>query len=84
MRKTLIVIVILIFCISCLTGCDSSEYSRVLQENKNEMSMFRRVERAGQWDIVYDTETKVMYSSHGRGLIPLFEADGSLKKWKGQ
>lgn len=79
MRKVYIIALIVILCTSVLTGCS---YSTVRHSNNNEFSMFKRVERSAQWDIVYDTETKVMYSSSGHGLVPLYETDGSLKIWK--
>ena len=36
--------------------------------------------------IIYDKRTKVMYISRGAGsaYTPMYEADGSLKTWKGE
>lgn len=36
--------------------------------------------------IIYDKQTKVMYISRGAGsaYTPMYEADGSLKTWKGE
>lgn len=36
--------------------------------------------------IIYDKRTKVMYISRGVGsaYTPMYEADGSLKTWKGE
>lgn len=66
-----------------LAGCQRT----TVEEDVHTTSVFVTVEENGYFDVVYDKETRVMYSlskyGHGCGVMTLlFNADGTPKLWE--
>ncbi|MFR7886030.1 MAG: DUF6440 family protein [Pseudoruminococcus massiliensis] len=87
MRKKVIALVISLGLLITLVGCDDD----ILQEEScyYENSMFITVERARNWNIVYNNKTKVMYvvsnSAYNCGDFTLLvDADGKPMLYKGE
>ena len=78
---------------SSLVGCDLPNYAdtdKAYDKNAEVLkSMFVEVEDAGEWMIVYDKETKVMYAVAGYGtgsgqFTLLVDENGNPKLWDGE
>ena len=75
--KKIISLVLIGLMVLCLVGCASVE-----SEKNQDTSMFVRVERTEDWDVVYHKETKVMYvvsiGYYNQGnFVVLVNADGT-------
>lgn len=88
MKKLVILLLVLGIAVG-MTGCASHTVmnNSDIEGNEEQFSMFVRVESAAHWDVVYDSETKVMYavsaSSYNYGNFTLLvNADGSPKLWE--
>lgn len=85
-NKKLILVVALVLLMAIITGCAHTKVeSKLTIETPN---IFVVVERTYGYDVVYDRESKVMYTvsnlSHGSGISTLLvNEDGSPKLWKG-
>lgn len=84
--KKIIFILVLILTIFCLSGCETTEQSKVT--NKND-SMFIIVEDCYSWRVVYHKDTKVMYvvsySRYTNGIFTLLvDENGNPLLWKGE
>ncbi len=83
-KIAIIFLALMCFIATCLVGCSGTEYE--IKEEPE--SLFEYVEKFSDFNIVYDKETKVMYSvsngSHGgRGVFTmLVNADGTPKLYK--
>lgn len=85
-NKKLILVVALVLLMAIITGCAHTKVESKLAIETP--SIFVVVERTYGYDVVYDRETKVMYTvsnlSHGSGIFTLLvNEDGSPKLWKG-
>lgn len=78
---------------SLLIGCDLPNLAETEKsydtEDENIKSIFVEVEKSGNWTVVYDKETRVMYtvSSHGSGsgvFNLLVDENGKPKLWDGE
>ena len=64
-----------------LSGCAIEPDENSEQENS---STITTVEQSFNYRIIVDTETGVMYVKWtDAGIIPMFNADGTLKIWEG-
>lgn len=87
MKKFITCILMLSMC-STLVGCTTyGERVESVNDTSNEKSTFKEVEDNDLFRIIYDTDTKVMYSlstgSYNFGnLTMLVNADGSPKLYK--
>lgn len=86
MKKKLVALLMAIGIVVGVIGCGSSAE---VVEAENSTSMFVSVEETGNWMIVYDKETKVMYAvsygSYNRGTFTmLVNADGTPKLYEGE
>lgn len=92
MKKRLLTLIFSAVVLStALMGCGSiSEAERAYDvEAKDLKSMFVIVESGTYWDIVYDKETKVMYTiaTYGSGtgqFTLLVDENGNPKLWDGE
>lgn len=94
MKKKILALIFSVTVLSTvLVGCDVPNYAEAEKsydtEDENIMSMFIEVEDAGEWVIVYDKETKVMYAvsdgSHNYGTFTLLvDENGDPKLWDGE
>ena len=85
-NKILVLVIALVLLMTVMTGCAPTKVESKLTIEKP--SIFVMVERTYGYDVVYDRETKVMYTvsnlSHGSGVFTLLvNRDGSPKLWKG-
>lgn len=85
-NKKLVLVVALVLLMVVMTGCAPTKVESKLTTETP--SIFVVVERTYGYDVVYDRETKVMYTvsnlSHGSGKFTLLvNKDGSPKLWKG-
>lgn len=92
-KKVLALISLVTVLSSLLIGCDGLNYTEVERnydtQNENINSMFVEVECTGEWKVVYDKETKVMYSvaAYGSGtgqFTLLVDENGNPKLWDGE
>lgn len=91
MKKKVLALIFLVTVLSSLLiGCDGLNYTEVEKkydtQNENINSMFVEVECTGEWRVVYDKETKVMYSiaTYGSGsgqFTLLVDGNGKPKLW---
>ena len=86
MNKKLVLIVALALLMTILTGCAQTKVESKLTIETP--SVFVVVESTYAYKVVYDRETKVMYTvsdlGHGAGHFTLLvNQDGSPKLWKG-
>jgi len=77
---------ILILSMLLLSGCEMAEVESV-NDNKEDTSMFVKIEQTGMWEIVYHKETKVMYvvscgAYNGGTFTLLVDADGKPMLWE--
>lgn len=79
----------IVACIVILSGCSNVTVENESQYNNNDTttSMFVIVECAGDWLVVYNKDTKVMYavskSSYNRGNFTLLvNPDGTPMIWE--
>lgn len=81
-KKFCLVLIMAIVLAFGLCGCED-EYIPKSQDDSN--SLFKVVYGQGtNEDVLVDKETGVMYLSIARcGTTPLYNADGSLKVWRG-
>ena len=78
MRKLIIIIALIL-----LTGCEN----KLRKERTNDFSRFVIVESTESWDVLYDNNTKVMYTvskgPYNRGNFTiLVNSDGKPLLWK--
>lgn len=84
--KRLVLAFLLAVAVLTVSGCSDG----MDEEPRADTSkMFVRVENCGSFDVVYDKDTKVMYtvssSSYNHGDVTmLVNADGTPKLWKGR
>lgn len=90
-------VVLAVFCVVVLTvsvvGCTAKSSEQSLDEGvsygySRSKPYFVVIQNYGAYSIVYDRDTKVMYSmsyaSYNRGSVsPLYEQDGSLRIYHG-
>ena len=84
-NKKLVLVVALILLMAVVTSCAHTKVESKLTIEAP--SIFVVVERTYGYDVVYDRETKVMYTvsnlSYGSGIFTLLvNEDGSPKLWK--
>ena len=84
--KRLVLVFLLVVAVLTISGCSDGMYE---EPRADASKMFVRVEDCGSFDIMYDKDTKVMYtvssSRYPYGNITLLvNADGTPKLWKGQ
>lgn len=91
MMKKLIMVLLVIGILIGVTGCSSTTVMKNsdIEGGKEQFSMFVEVERVGVWRVVYDSETKVMYTvsdgMYNTGTFTLLvNSDGSPKIWEGK
>ena len=94
MKKKVLALIFSVTVLSSqLIGCNGLNYAEVGKsydtQNENINSMFIEVEDTGEWKIVYDKETKVMYSvaTYGSGtgqFALLVDENGNPKLWDGK
>lgn len=84
--KRLVLAFLLAVAVLTTSGCSDG----IDEEPRADTSkMFVRVENCGSFDVVYDKDTKVMYtvssSSYNYGSVTLLvNSDGTPKIWKGR
>jgi hypothetical protein len=94
MKKKVLVLIFLVTVLSSLfVGCDRLNYAKTEKsydiKNENINSMFVEVENTPEWKVVYDKETRVMYSVATSGVgtgqfTMLVDEDGKPKLWGGE
>lgn len=94
MKKKVLALIFSVTILSSLfVGCDRPNYAETEKgydiKNENINSMFVEVEDAYEWKVVYDKETKVMYSvaTYGTGtgqFTMLVDKNGNPKLWDGE
>lgn len=85
MKKIIATLIVCLITLSCV-GCQEVV---VEKEVMSKSSMFVKVEKAGDWYVVYHKETKVMYVvSQGRynygNFTPLIDENGKPLLWQGE
>lgn len=81
--KRLVLMFLLVVTVLAVSGCS---YGMDEEPRADTSKMFVRVENCGSFDVVYDKDTKVMYtvssSSYNYGDVTLLvNADGTPKVW---
>ncbi len=66
MKRILKIIILTIFCIMILTGCEANDNG----------SRFKHIKTYYDGGLYYDTETNVEYIIKDRGITVLLDADG--------
>lgn len=84
--KRLVLAFLLAVAVLTTSGCS---YGMDEEPRADTSKMFVRVENCGSFDVVYDKDTKVMYtvssSSYNYGDVTLLvNSDGTPKIWKGR
>lgn len=87
MKKPCIIMMCLLFMLSMLVGCHSTMYpdnndinsDGSINSSEEVIDMYKT---NGFYFIYVDNETGVLYLSNGKGLTPMYNADGTLKTAK--
>ena len=85
-RKKLLLSLAIIACV--VLTCCNYQYTQDGRKPENEKSMFVIVERTLQWNVVYNKDTKVMYTvssgtDNGGTFTMLCDKDGKPQLWDG-
>ena len=85
-KKFLTIVICLFMIIFGLVACVNSTVNATDSNSNYNGNMFTKVKSGlGDFHVVYDNETKVMYAVSGRGnLTMLVNADGTPKIYKGE
>ena len=82
MKRIIALIFAILFMFSVLTACD------VDAAGNNNSVEFKRIQNSWGYDIYCDTETRVMYivieENEGCAMCPLYNADGTLRQYRGE
>lgn len=87
-KKTIACILALGVTISA-TGCSLNELDRSREVTNKTLDdcRFVNIETSVNWDIFYDSETKVIYfrntNSYGGGISPLLDSEGNVQFYQG-
>jgi len=77
MKRIIALIFVIMFCFSLLSGCEAEALGRTHID-------WKHIEYGWGYDVYCDMETRVMYLTIEEvGITPLYNADGTLRLYKG-